>query len=187
MPTLSVKRAPGEDREEVSIENPLPVSIEAGDDGQGSVPTRVRRITTEMVVVPGVGVGAHAADDAVGTRFIVPVGTRSGVIEAVILVDLAAQTGAYDLLLFDADFTAVADDAPFDLTDTERGRFVGGVNIPSAAGVIFGATETLYTVKDIQFPFTAPAGVLYAQLTTQGTPTFAVGDVSLRFVIRMDA
>lgn len=189
MSNLFVKRTPVDARDEVSVDNPLPVSIEVGTGGVAVLPTGVQRYATPLIVVPGMTTGIYAADDAVGTKFQIPVHCTSGIIDALALVDLDAQSVAYDLLLFDADFTSVADNAAFDLLDGERGAFVGQINIPAANQVVFGTTETLATVKDIQFPFVAPLGILFAVLTTQGTPTFAgaPGVLSLRLVIRQDA
>ena len=180
---LIIKREPDNDRAEVSLEHPLPVTVE----NAAPVPTGARRYMTNLIIVPGLDTNAYGADDQVGTKMQIAV-PKSGAIESVTLVDLGGQTAAaFDLLFFDQDFTAVANNAAFDLTDAERGRCVGKITVPAAGQTVFGSTETLGYVADANLmPFAAPLGVLFFVLTTQGTPTYAVGDLSLRFTIRRD-
>lgn len=183
------RRIESDGRDEVSIENPLPVTVEnARTPGAPLLPVGQRRITTPLIVVPGLDTNAYGADDQVGTGFTVNVNCASGAIEGVILVDLGAQAAAaFDLLVFEASPTAVANNAAFDLVDSERGLFIGKITLPAANQTVFGSTETIGSVfADPLLTFTAPAGVLYCLLTTQGTPTYAVGDLSLRFVVRQD-
>lgn len=126
---------------------------------------------------PTITAGAYSAGDAVGGKLTFTGCPEDGKIETVTIIDLDEEGPELNLVLFHADFTAVSDNAAFDVAAGEEARLIGIVNIASAdfedigglkvatkgnLGIGFKLSETAVTKR----------GRIYGQLMTPGTPTY---------------
>lgn len=135
---------------------------------------------------PTITAGAYLAGDAVGGKLTFSGCTNDGLIHSLIITDLSEQGIELNLILFDADFTAVADNAVFDVTAGEEVRIIGVVNIASTDYKDIGGLKVA-TVRNISLPYeltetnTAKLGRVYGQLVAVGTPTYtSTSDLTLR-------
>lgn len=124
--------------------------------------------------------GAYSANDVVGGRLNFGVIPAHRTLRAVKLTDLAAQAGAYQLILFDSEPTNIADNAPFDIADADLPKIVAAVHLTDTAGAdAFSFTDNkAYMRQGLDIPI--EAATLYGFLIALGTPTYAAtGDVRL--------
>ena len=131
--------------------------------------------TTGKIPIPGIGTGsAYASGDAFGTKFDFVVPTE-GVFSTVVFYDLDNEGIVKEIHLFDSDFTATADNSPFDPSDSDLQRSVGVINIATfyanANNQLAIATPALY--------YKAPQGKLWAQVVTRGVDNIASGSIPL--------
>lgn len=117
--------------------------------------------------------GIYASGDAVGGLLTFANVNRANgegcVIGTVTVVDLAAQSASLELWLFKATFTAMADNAPWAVSDADVANCIGVIPISSYYA------STLNSVGQWTGAFLAvPAvGTLFGQLVTRSTPTYA--------------
>ena len=137
----------------------------------------------------------YAAADVVGGKLTLTNAVRSrsfgigGVIESVVLRDLAAQTGDYDLVIFNADpsATTFTENGPIDVADADLGKVVGVVKLVASTHRTAFADSCVYSVGGLNLSLAGAGSNLYAVLVARGTPTFAATtDVSLELFIRQD-
>ena len=155
----------------------MPVKVRPA--GPELFPVGGRLFDSGWIVVPGIVAGvAYVSGDAMGTKFLIPLGCAEGLLQAVSVIDLDSEQIAFDALLFSADFTATADNAAFDLDDSQYSNFLGVWTIPGAAFVAF-SDNAVATVTDYGLPVRAP---LRCQLVTRGVPNYtAATDLAVRF------
>lgn len=131
--------------------------------------------------------GAYGANDIVGGRLNfgqIPAGMT---LRAVQLTDLAAQAGAYQLILFESQPTAIADNDPFAITDADLAFIVAAVHLTDTAGAdAFSFTDNkLYLRGGLDIPI--QAATLFGFLIALGTPTYAATtDVRLALHLSKD-
>lgn len=127
-----------------------------------------------------VGNGAYTADDAFGGKgqlFVPPTGT----ITQAFLYDLDDEGMAVDVVLFDADFTATADDAAFAVSDDDAKKCIGVISISSFANC--GGFQLGQSFPALNY--SVPSGVIYYQCIIRGAPTVAAGsEPYLRFWVQ---
>jgi len=120
---------------------------------------------------------AYTAGDAVGGKLTFTGCPTEGYVEGVTIVDIDEEGPELNLVLFAADFTAVADNAAFDVTAGEETRVIGVVNIASGDFKDVGGCKVA-TKGNLKIPFkltetaAAKRGRIYGQLVTAGTPTY---------------
>jgi hypothetical protein len=141
----------------------------------------------KIQVVPAFTGAAFSNGDAVGVKFTIPgagiIGGGGGIIVSAVLVSKIAFV-ATDLLIFDADFTGVADNAAFALTVADAGKVVGSASF--ASGVAMG-TPSVSQVAALNLSFqSGPSGNLFGQIVTRGTPTYTAGDLTLTLIVQPD-
>lgn len=126
------------------------------------------------------GNGLYTTADAFGGKFTIavpPVGT----ISQVFFYDLDDEGISLDVVLFDADFTATADDSAYAVTDVDHMHCIGVVSITSftdLGGMQLGQAFPLIS-------YSVPSGVIYAQCIIRGAPTVAAGsEPYLRFFVQ---
>ena len=143
----------------------------------------VGKIVTRTVVVPGVGTGAHAANDVVGIPFQIPDLVRvtggGGVIGTVTLIETTTNSIATELWLFDRQIASAADDAAHSISDADAAFCVGVISITSYT------TSALNSVgvasgTNIAFNTMANSRSLWGLLVTRGAPTYAAGGIALK-------
>lgn len=154
--------------------------------GEVEKPVRVatRTVVTPFVEIPGIGAAsAYADEDAFGTkgRFESVIGPdgelaplpKSGVIQALLVIDEDDEALFTDLWLSRADFTSGTDNAAFAPKPGDyRGGFLGVLsnnNLLGVSGVTFGNNGNL------AFPYIAPESKLYFQGIARGALNIAAG------------
>lgn len=129
------------------------------------------RVTNRRLALV-VTAGAYSANDVVGGRLEfgdIP----SGVLRAVTLTDLAKQAGAYQLVLFRNEPTAIADNDPYDIADADLANVEGAVHLTDTAGAdkFDFADNKMYCRGGLAIPH--ESGKVYGFLIALGTPTYA--------------
>lgn len=153
------------------------------------VVTGQKRIT--LIQTPNISAAAiYASGDALGGKLIfvnaVNAGILTGVIEKVVLVDRDNERSSIDLVLFDRDFTATADNAAFDPSDADLANCIGHIAVTSGAYSAFNDNSEA-TVLDQPMPMVLNGTPLCGQLVVRGTPTYtAISDISVRLTIALD-
>lgn len=129
---------------------------------------RVTTVTKALTVTAG----AYSANDVVGGRIeFGPI--PPGVLRAVVLTDLAAQAGAYQLVFFKDAPTAIADNDPYDIADADHAKIIGAVHLTDTAGAdkFDFADSKMYSRQGLALPMSP--NTLYGYLIALGTPTYA--------------
>src|SRR3990167_1760785 len=139
-------------------------------------------------VDPTVTAGAYSANDVVGGTLTFLNIPPSGTIRAVTLMDQAKQAGAYQLVLFDASPTAIADNAPYDIADDDVDAIIGAIHITDTAGAdkFDFSDNKAYHRQNLAIPYkrAGTSVAIYGFLIALGTPTYAATtDVRLRLHI----
>ena len=153
---------------------------------------RTGRYRKVIDVAPTITAGAYSLNDAVGGRMTFANAShgagQSGVIEALRIVDRAQQMVALDLFLFDQAFTAVADNAPFAVSDADMENYVGTIPI-SVANYADLSTNSGAAMYPVGLPYiTVGSYNLYGQLVVRsGPPTYvATSDLRIRLSVKLD-
>ena len=148
----------------------------------------------DIHVTPVVTVGAYSALDAVGGKLefedaCTPY-SNSGSIKQAHVSDKNKQNALLYLVLFDQDFTATADNAPFAVSDADLLNVVGVITFGVANYSSFNANSfaSMGLVGiDVNVPFVLVEGgtSLFGQLyVVTSTPTYAsVSDLSVGLII----
>lgn len=146
-------------------------------DGHGHVRIadleRTTVTITERVEVPGiVDSVAYAAEDALGTQanIVVPV---QGNITAAQAIDTDDNNIPFNILIFNAPYTPVADNAPFTLNINDYDKLIGILTVDTFVAVS-GDTIGQETGANLAYETTTD-GLIYCQLVTTSTPNYAAG------------
>ena len=133
---------------------------------------------TTIAQTPTVTAGAYAANDAVGGLLTFANAVRNsgggGVVKDMIILDDAGQDAALELWLFSETFTAIADNAAFDISQADLRNLVGIIATSDGAYYASG-TESAARVETAQ-RYDLAGTSLFGQLVTRGTPTYAATD-----------
>ena len=119
------------------------------------------------IAVPGIGAGAHAAGDCLGTirRIRVP---KRGIIYSATFWDLDDEGSQVDLEIFRYKITQIADDAAWAPSDADMEHFVAELAFVAFDDHINNQTSD---ITNIGKAYVAPEGLLYVQAVCRGTPT----------------
>jgi len=138
-------------------------------------------------ITPAISTGAYTAKDAMGTPFTVDFGCTSGIIQTIILTDMDLEDDEIDVLFFRSGITQSADNAVFDLTDSEKRLFIGAQKI---------AASNYFDLNDNSVACVPNVGIAFAdlidqrvtvQLVNRGAGTYAaVDDLQISFVVLQD-
>lgn len=148
---------------------------------------------SQPAVTPTITAGAYSANDALGGLMefsdAVNEHSRSGIITNLLIVDKAGQSAAIDVFLFDATFTATADNAAWPTTNPSE--TVIGTNCIGVISVTSGDYKTYNGGSLASVTLTKPIKVsgttLYAQAVVRDTPTYAAtSDLTFRLSIAKD-
>lgn len=139
---------------------------------------------------PVITAGAYSASDAVGGKLFFPgvslQRSGSGLIWGFTVIDKSQVKAALKLFLFGADFTAVADNAAFDISDTDALNLVGILSTGSYTDI--STSNSVYTAA-----FSNPIAYrangdyrLWGQLVCTATPTFTtVADLKVKLHVAL--
>lgn len=134
---------------------------------------------------PTITAGAYSAGDAIGGKLTFSGCPENGIIHGATLIDKAEQSAAIYLVLFDADFTAVSDNAAFSVTAGEQPNIIGVISFAAADYVDIGG-DTVNTKMGLALPYelSSETGRVYGQLFTTGTPTYgATSDLIVKLAV----
>lgn len=138
---------------------------------------------------PTVTAGAYSANDAVGEKLTFTGCPNDGLIHSVVIVDNSEQGVELDLVLFSQDFTGVADNAAFSVSDADAANVITVINIPIANYKDIGG-QKVAVVENKSIPFkltettSTKLGRIYGQLITRGTPTYvATTDITVKLSV----
>ena len=127
---------------------------------------------------PTVTAGAYSAGDAVGGLLTFAnaalVSTGGGIIKQVLIIDDAGQDAEMELWLFNATFTAMADNAPWAPSQADLRKLVGIVTTVDGSWFAAG-TPSVARILDVG-RYDLAGTSLFGQLVARGTPTFAATD-----------
>jgi hypothetical protein len=139
---------------------------------------------------PTITAGAYSAGDAVGGKLTFTGCPESGFIETVTIVDKDEEGAALNLVLFKQDFTAVNDNAAFDVTAGEEDDVIGVVTIAAADFIDVGGCK-IATISELSMGYkltetsATKRGRIYGQLMTTGTPTYTTtSDLVVNIAVR---
>lgn len=140
---------------------------------------------------PTITTSAYATGDLVGTAVIqltdavegdaLQKGTVGGLIQSVIITDLASQSAALDVIFFDANpsNTTFTDNAAFDIDDLDLVNIIGFAQVTSYAAF---ADNSVGQDLQLAIPFVLDtSNILYAAIVSRGTPTYTgTTDLTIR-------
>ncbi len=133
---------------------------------------------TSISLTPTVTAGAYAAADAVGGLLTFANAARQsgggGLINKVIILDDAGQDAELELWLFNASFTAMADNAPWAPSEADLRKLVA--IIATTTGAWFAAGTPSAARVEVNQRYDLAGTSLFGQLVTRDTPTFAATD-----------
>ena len=130
-----------------------------------------------ILQTPAVTAGAYSANDTVGGLLTFAFAANSGkggVIKDVIIIDDAGQDSVMELWLFSETFTAIADNAAWDISQADSRKLVAIISTSNGAWYATG-TESVAMIECSQ-RYDLAGTSLFGQLVTRGTPTFAATD-----------
>jgi hypothetical protein len=165
-------------------------------DAVGRAWVRPAPVVTRIQVTPTISTSIYASGDVVGGSSnalefanAVRVAGGSGMIQSILLLDkTAAVRQPFDLLFFDRQITAQADQAPVAISDADMAYCLGIVSI-GAYNVAFPATalNSISTLTNVGLPIVCNGTSLYVVMVTRGTPTYvASSDLTLTLCILQD-
>ncbi len=147
---------------------------------------------TAVSQTPTITAGAYSAGDALGGKLTFAGAARAaggtGVIHSVVLTDAAKQDANIDLVLFDQDFTATADNAAFDPSDEDLANVIGIIPIYSTDYADFNDNSAACVRQvGMQFKCSGTGTALYGQMVIRDADTYAAtDDVTVKLMILQD-
>ncbi len=142
----------------------------------------VQEVITQGISIsqsPTVTAGAYSANDVVGGLLTFASAAAiyggGGVVKDLIIIDDAGQDAPLELWLFNATFTAIADNGAWDPSQADLRKLVAIIS--TADGSYFDAgTESVARVEASQRYDLASGTSLFGQLVTRGTPSYSATD-----------
>ena len=134
---------------------------------------------------PVIQAAAYAAGDAVGGKMAFEVARAMGAlvrITDIVVLDKGDQSAALNLVLFDRDFTATADNDPFDPSDADMANIVAVLKVAGSDYVSF--VDNAVATKELNTMCRPVGNTLYGQLVSGGTPTYAsTSDLTIKLAV----
>ena len=144
----------------------------------------------DIVLTPTISTGIYAAGDAIGGKLTFTngavIGGRGGTITKVVIIDDDKELAPIDLVLFNQDFTATADNAAFDPTDADLENCIGYISMAATDYASFNDNSVATKTSGLQMPFAFELGgaSLYGQMVVRSAPTYtAVTDLTVRITL----
>ena len=156
--------------------------------------------TTLVSITPVVTAGAYSANDIVGgtgagaglgintLADAVRVTGGTGIIQSLVISDLAAQNAVFEIYLFSANPAAgtYTDNGALDIHDTDALLCIGRIDV-AASDYKSLADNSIACVRSIGLPIKVAATSLFVIIRTTGTPTYvSTSDLKLTFGILRD-
>ena len=157
---------------------------------------KIGAYSTILTATPAISTDIYADGDVIGSAEIsLPLAVRadglvesSGIIQAVIVTDLAAQGANLDIYFFDRELTntTFTDNGSWDISDIDLLTLIGVGAITDWRTLNSNSNGQLL---NLGIPFVIPAGAttLFAVMVSRGTPTYTTSlDLTLRVAILQD-
>ncbi len=127
-----------------------------------------------IAVTPTITAGAYSAKDAVGGKLEFDGVGNKGHITSLTIIDNASQAAELVLNIFDRDFTATADNSPYDPSDADQANCLFHIRI-IASDYQLNNDNGQATLQGLWLPYKCygDATKLYGQLMCIGGPTYA--------------
>jgi hypothetical protein len=134
--------------------------------------------------------GAYAAKDLIGGKLTFSVALRqSGVLDSLVVTDLAVQKSALDVVFFDADpsATTFTDQAALDIADADLVKVQAVVSVAASDYVDFNDNSAAF-LNSLGVPLRANSlGQVFVAVVSRGTPTYvSTADLSIGIGVRRD-
>lgn len=149
--------------------------------------------TLAISQTPTIDTGLYATGDAVGGKLTFDFQGDNkafhGLITKIIIIDKDSETAPFDLVLFNDDFTATADQSAFDPTDADLLNCLGFLSIATTDYASFADNSVAVKTSGRQMPcdFVCTKGVLYGQLVVRGAPTYtAATDIVVKLIVEVE-
>ena len=140
-----------------------------------------RLTSTPVQTIPGIVAGAaYASGDAFGEKFSLRV-PKQGVISTFVFIDKDDEGITKELIILNRDFTAVADNAVFDISDDSLVNSVGVIDIDAVDFRDLGSNQIATITPALWYE--APTGSLYCQFVTRGADNIAAGSMPQFFMV----
>lgn len=156
------------------------------------MPIEIVTSSTVVSATPTLAVaGAYASGDVVGTLITFTQASTdrdTGIIQSIVLCDLAKQNIAADIIFFSANpsATTFTDNSVLDIADADLPKVVGHVSL--LASDYCSLNDNSFATKancGLVFKLTT-TNTLYAVIVTRGAPTYTSGDITLEVGILRD-
>ena len=148
------------------------------DNGDDTFSLAVASQGASISLTPTITDGAYAANDAVGGLLTfadaATVIGGGGVIKDLKIIDDAGQDAELELWLFNATFTAMADNDPWDPSQADLRKLVAIIS--TASGSWFAAGTESAAEIEVSKRYDLVGTSLFGQLVNRGTPTFVTVD-----------
>lgn len=156
---------------------------------------KVHKNLRYIELTPTIDTSAYATGELIGLTGAAPLifdnatsgdnssGTRGGVIQSVVITDLAKQSANLDLVIFDTNpsNTTFTDQAAFDPDDVDILNIVGVVAITDWKAF---SDNSVGVANNLAIPFILDTGnQLYAAIVSRGAPTYGANDLTIRLGI----
>lgn len=145
-------------------------------------------LLSTVSITPPIQAASYTANDLVGGKMelqdVVKQSGGGGMVQSLVLLDLASQGRTVDVVLFgeDPSNTTFAENAPFDVNDADVDKIVGVIRCDEKIDI----GPMVGVVNDLAMPFVLPAGgtSLFAAIILRQAATYvSTSDLTLRFNI----
>lgn len=162
----------------IKIDGPVDIGIalDAEDRVQlDPASTNTQLYDSGLLPVPGItAASVYTAGDAVGTMFVIEGVPRNGTIQTGVYLDKDDEGIETELIIFNKSIVRVADHDPFGVSDGDLDSLVGHISFSTFLDLINNQSST---ASGLFLTYTAPAGRLWVQMVTRGTPTIAAANM----------
>lgn len=147
-----------------------------------------RRVTTNITVTPTISETVYSAGDCLGGKLSLPTSVAgeydqygSCYVDAIKITDKGGHATQIDVIVFadDPSNTTFADNSALSVSDSDLNKIAGGVSILNADYINMSDNSFAYLSKIGMPVFVPSTEVFYLCLIERGTPTRAVGDLSV--------
>ncbi len=163
--------------------------VGSGAPGTYGAPARQQSKQAALIVdvTPTIVAEAYDANDMVGDEMAFAIQSHSGVVQSLVVTDLAEQDAVLEVHLFRKSVTPAANNAAVAFTDAE-GKASAIDVIEVAAGDYIDAGEySIAKVENLGVIYENDSGTLYGYVVTRGTPTYtSTSDLTFKLGVLPD-
>ena len=154
----------------------------------GRTATTVRQDATLVT-----STGIYASGDVIGAAFQMKMASRflggGGMVRSVFLTDLDDQKSAVDVMLFSGMPTSsdVADNAKYDLADTDLPLYLGHISVASSDYATLSDNAVGILACELPYVAAYESGDIYGLIIARGTPTYTThASLAVGLILQQD-